>query len=120
MKSNINSPVASLAQFSSEKYCRVPIGDTKGLVRLLCFEPGQNVALHTHPKSDECVFVIEGNGKITVSGEQHDAEPGYFYQVRAGVKHDWKNGAHRLILLSVLILPSAYNLANEAVEQKFV
>lgn len=112
--------VSSLATFSSEKYCRVPIGNTKGLMRLLCFEPGQNVALHTHPKSDECFFVVEGKGKITIDGEEQDAESGCIFQAPAGVTHGWKNSAHRLILLSILIPTSAYDRADEATEQKFV
>ncbi len=112
--------VESLAMFSSEKYCRVPILDTKGLIRLLCFEPGQSVALHTHPKSDECFFVVEGKGKITIGGKQQDAESGCIMKAPAGVAHQWKAGAHRLTLLSMLMPTSAYDLANEATEQKLV
>ena len=112
--------VSSLAKFSSEKYCRVPIENTRGLVRLLCFEPEQTVALHTHPKSDECFFVVEGRGKITIDGKEQDAESGCIFQVPAGITHRWKNGVHRLILLSMLIPTSAYDLADGATEQKFV
>ncbi len=121
LTSRINSvKVSSLATFSSEKYSRVPVGNTKGLMRLLCFEPGQSVALHTHPKSDECFFVVEGKGKITIDREEQDAESGCIFQAPAGVTHGWKNGAHRLILLSTLIPTSAYDLADDATEQKFV
>jgi quercetin dioxygenase-like cupin family protein len=112
--------VGSLARFSSEKYCRVPIENTKGLLRLLCFERGQKVALHTHPKSDEYFLVVEGNGKITIDREEQDAKPGCILRVPAGLTHQWKNGTSRLILLSVLIPTSAYDLAYEAAEQKFV
>jgi len=111
--------IDSLATFSS-KYCRVPIGNTKGLIRLLCFGPGQSVALHVHPKSDECFLVLEGKGKITIDRQEQDAESGFFLQVPAGVPHQWKNGAKKLILLSILIPTSAYDLADEAVQQKFI
>jgi quercetin dioxygenase-like cupin family protein len=116
----VNSKIRSLAKFSSEKYCRVPIENTKGLIRLLCFEAGQSVVLHTHPTSDECFLVVEGNGKITVGREERDAESGSFVRVPAGVTHQWRNGSHRLILLSILIPTSAYDLASEAAEQKLV
>jgi quercetin dioxygenase-like cupin family protein len=112
--------VSSLAKFSQDKYCRVPVGNTRGLVRLLCFEPGQSVALHTHPKSDECFFVVEGKGRISIGGEEREAESGCVFQVPAGVTHKWINSAHRLILLSALIPTSAYDLADQATEQKFV
>jgi quercetin dioxygenase-like cupin family protein len=115
--------VGSLATFSSEKYCRVPIENAKGLMRLLCFEPGQGVALHTHPKSDEFFFVAEGTGRITVGEDEREAESGSIIRVPAGVAHRWNNahgGLHRLVLLSVLIPASAYAAADEATEQKFV
>ena len=112
--------VNTLATFSPEKYCRVLIENTKGLVRLLCFEPRQSVAPHIHPKSDECFFVVEGNGKIMVDQEEFDAESGCIFRVPAGSTHQWKNGTNRMILLSVLIPTSAYDLAHVASEQKFV
>lgn len=112
--------ISSLAKFSSESYCRVPIENMRGLMRLLCFEPGQSVPLHTHPKSDESFLVVEGRGKITIDQEEQDAESGCIFYVPAGVTHRWKNGTHRLILLSVLIPTSAYDLASQATEQKLV
>ena len=112
--------VTSLAMFSSERYCRVPIESTNGLVRLLCFEPGQSVALHCHPKSDELFLVVEGNGRITIEREEQDAEAGCMIRVPAGTAHQWIGGTHRLVLLSVLIPSSSYASAREATEQKFV
>ena len=112
--------VSSLASFSSERYCRVPIESTNGLVRLLCFEPGQSVALHKHPKSDEFFFVVEGNGRIAVEEKEQDGDPGCIIRVPAGTAHRWTGGSHRLVLLSVLIPSSAYESADDATVQKFV
>ena len=112
--------VSSLAAFSPDKYCRVPIENAKGLVRLLCFEAGQSVAPHTHPNSDEFFFVVEGKGRLTTEGDEQDAERGCIIRVPAGVTHRWNSGAQRLVLLSVLIPTSACASADEATEQKFV
>ena len=112
--------VRSLSVFSAEKYCRVPIENARGLIRLLCFEPEQRVARHIHPKSDEFFFVMEGKARITIEGEEQAAEPGSIVRVPAGVTHAWANGTQRLVLLSVLIPTSSYVLADEATEQKFV
>lgn len=121
MPSKLNSlKISSLAAFSPEKYCRVPIENTKGLIRLLCFGPGQDVALHTHPKSDECFLVIEGKGRITIDRAERDADSGCIFQVPAGIAHRWQNGGGRLIVLSILTPTSAYDLADEAVQQKFL
>jgi quercetin dioxygenase-like cupin family protein len=112
--------VSSLATFSSERYRRVPIENAKGLMRLLCFEPGQSVAPHSHPKSDEFFFVAEGKGRITIEREERDAESGSIIRVPAEVTHRWNNGPDRLVLLSVLIPTSAYVAVDEATEQKLV
>ena len=112
--------ITSLATFSPEKYCRVPLENTKGLIRLLCFGPGQNVALHSHPKSDEWFLVIEGKGKITIDREELDADSGCIFQAPAGIAHRWQNGGDKLIVLSILTPTSAYELADEAVQQKFL
>jgi quercetin dioxygenase-like cupin family protein len=111
--------IDSLAVFSTDKYCRVPIENAKGLIRLLCFEPGQSVALHAHPKSDEFFLVVEGSGRITIEEEVQDAGAGSIIRVPAGVKHRWNSGVHRLVLFSVMIPTSAYASADEAIEQKF-
>jgi quercetin dioxygenase-like cupin family protein len=50
------------------------INGTKGLLRLLCFEPNQSVPLHRHPKADEYFFVIKGKGKVTIGSEETDVE----------------------------------------------
>ena len=66
----------SLARFSPEKYVRVPIEGTNGLVRLLCFEPRQEVALHLHPEADEVFYVMEGAATLTV-GEKKSSCTGW-------------------------------------------
>ena len=106
--------------FSSEKYCRAPVPNAKGLIRLLCFEPKQSVASHAHPKTDEFFHVLEGRGKITIGQDEADADPGCVFHVPAGIAHRWSNGDQRLVLFSVLIPVSSYDLATEATAQKFV
>lgn len=111
--------VSSLAVFSSEKYCRVPIEGTKGLIRLLCFQGEQGVALHTHPNSDEWFFVVEGRGRVRIDRDEQDAEPGSIFHVPAGIVHRWQSGSGKLILLSMLVPISVLDAADEATEQKF-
>src|SRR3990170_2345648 len=61
--------IESLATFSSEKYVKVPLGHTKGLGRLLCFEPRQEVPLHMHPEADEVFYVVKGVAVFAVGEE---------------------------------------------------
>jgi quercetin dioxygenase-like cupin family protein len=109
----------SLATFSSDKYAKIPINGTGGLLRLLCFESGQGVLMHKHPKGDEYFYVIEGKGKITIGEEEAEAGPGSIIKAPSGVPHQWKNGDQRLVLLSILIPFQSYKVADEVAKMQF-
>jgi quercetin dioxygenase-like cupin family protein len=111
--------VDSIAKFSADTYTKIPVNGAKGLLRLLCFEPNQLVPLHKHPKADEYFFVIKGKGKVKIGTEETDAESGYITRAPAGIAHQWRTKSERLILLSVLVPPSNYKLADEAVKMEF-
>jgi len=113
------SRIDSVAEFSSEKYVKVPLKNTNGLVRLLCFENGQSVALHKHLDADEIFYVLSGKAEFTVGKETAQIEEGSFVKAVAGTFHGWKNGSEKLILISVLIPPSSYKLAEQASKMEF-
>ena len=106
--------IDSLVEFSSIKYVKVPVPNTNGLVRLLCFESGQSVALHKHPEGDEIFCVLDGRAEFTVGKRTARIEAGSFVKAAAGTYHGWKNSSERLILISVLVPPSSYELAEQA------
>jgi quercetin dioxygenase-like cupin family protein len=114
------SRVDLIATFASNKYNKVPINESKGLLRLLCFEPDQSVPLHRHSKADEYFFVIKGKGRVTLGSEKIDVGSGYIIKASAGLPHQWKNGSERLVLLSVLIPSSSYNHADEAAQMEII
>lgn len=111
--------IESLAKFSADKYNKIPIGDSSGLLRLLCFEPWQNVPLHKHPNGDEYFYVVKGKGRITVDKEEKEVEASGIVKAPAGVLHQWKNGPERLVLLSIIIPPKSYEYAEEATGMQF-
>ncbi len=110
----------SLAEFSLTKYVRVLVPNTNGLVRLLCFEPGQSVAFHTHPDGDEVFYVLMGKADFTAGKETARVGAGSFVKAAAGIFHGWNNGSERLVLISVLIPPSSYSLAEQAAKMEFL
>jgi quercetin dioxygenase-like cupin family protein len=112
--------VDSIAAFSCDTYNKIPINSAKGLLRLLCFEPNQHVPLHKHPKGDEYFLVIKGKGKVKIGNEETEVESGTIVRAPANTLHQWKNGIERLILLSVLISPSCYELAEETVKMEYI
>ena len=110
----------SFMDFSISKYRRVPLPNTKGLIRLLCFEPNQKVPLHCHPEADEIFYVLKGQGEISVGEEKVKVENGFFVKAPAGMLHQWKNGKERLVLISVLIPTSNYAHAKKIIQTMFV
>jgi len=111
--------VKSLAQFSPEKCMRVPIKNPGGLVRLLCFEPSQTVALHKHSEADEVFYVVTGAAEFTKGRETVRLEAESIVKAEAGMFHGWRNGSTRLILLSVLTPLVSYNVADQAAKMEF-
>jgi quercetin dioxygenase-like cupin family protein len=110
--------VESLVEFSTDKYVRVPLENTRGLVRFLCFEPDQDVPCHRHPEADKAFFILKGSGTFTKGSEIIQLAAGNIVKAEAGVFHMWKNGSERLTLLSVLIPSLSYDVAEEAAKME--
>jgi mannose-6-phosphate isomerase-like protein (cupin superfamily) len=46
-----------------------------------------NVAKHTHPKTDEIQYIIEGSGAMWLGGERRDFKPGTLIVIPKGTAH---------------------------------
>jgi len=74
-----------------------------GVVRL---EPGKGHERHTHPDSDEILYVISGEGEQEVADESRDIAAGDMVFVPEGVEHGtWNTGWETLVLLAVYAPP---------------
>lgn len=74
-----------------------------GVVRL---EPGKGHERHTHPDSDEILYVISGEGEQEVADETRDIEAGEMVFVPEGVEHGTRNtGWETMVLLAVYAPP---------------
>jgi len=74
-----------------------------GVVKL---EPGKGHERHTHPDSDEILYVIRGEGEQEVADQTRDVEVGEMVYVPAGVEHGTVNtGWEPLLLLAVYSPP---------------
>jgi len=111
--------IKSLAKFSPKKYVKVPLEGSSGLMRLLCFESNQDVALHKHPEADEIFYVIKGTANFTKGKETRQISFGSIVEAEAGTFHGWKNSSNRLILLSVLIPSVSHEAAERAAKMEF-
>ncbi len=77
-----------IAKFSQEQFVNLNLFEGEAFFgRLLCFQRGQQVAVHLHQHKDECFDVIEGEGTLLAAGKQFRAGPGTALYVPAGVSH---------------------------------
>jgi oxalate decarboxylase/phosphoglucose isomerase-like protein (cupin superfamily) len=74
-----------------------------GVVKL---EPGKGHERHTHPDSDEILYVIRGEGEQEVADETREIGTGDMVFVPEGVEHSTVNtGWEPLVLLAVYAPP---------------
>jgi quercetin dioxygenase-like cupin family protein len=74
-----------------------------GVVRL---NPGKGHERHTHPESDETLYVVRGEGEQEIGEETRDVSAGDMLHVPEGVPHGTVNtGWEPLILLAVYAPP---------------
>ena len=73
-----------------------------GVVQL---EPGKGHELHTHPESDEILYVISGEGEQTVEDETREVGSGEMIFIPAGVEHGTINTGWQTLQLVAVYAP---------------
>lgn len=63
-----------------------PLFGEGAMLNLLAFEPGAEVAAHSHPH-EQLGHVLEGELELTIAGEAHVLSPGDAYQIPGGTEH---------------------------------
>lgn len=59
-------------------------------LRMVEIDPGGHSPHHQHPYEHEN-FVVEGRGRVFISGEWHELKPGDVVFVPPGVEHEYAN-----------------------------
>jgi oxalate decarboxylase/phosphoglucose isomerase-like protein (cupin superfamily) len=89
-----------------------------GVVKL---EPGKGHERHTHPDSDEILYVIRGEGEQEVADETEDIETGDMVFIPEGVEHGTVNtGWEPLLLLAVYAPPGPEDVLRNLPEAEVV
>src|SRR5687767_4527009 len=61
----------ALKAFAPDKRVRKMLFKTDQLwSEIACYEPGQSTVMHTHPKEEEAIFVLEGTAHMSIGGEE--------------------------------------------------
>ena len=65
-------------------------------------EPGKGHDIHTHPDSEEILFMLRGEGEQSVDGDRRDVGAGDMIYIPAGIEHGtWNTGWEAMQILAV-------------------
>ena len=67
------------------------VGATSGFMGLAIVEPGDRIAEHYHPYSEEFVYVVSGELEVDLDGEPHPLRPDQGLMIPAHVRHRFRN-----------------------------
>ena len=82
----------AIKDFAADKRVRKMLFKTDQLwSEIACYEPGQSTVMHTHPKEEEAIFVLEGTANMSVAGEEYSVPAGAIIRFPANVPHDVRN-----------------------------
>jgi len=97
----------ALKAFASDKRVRKMLFKTEQLwSEIACYEPGQSTVMHTHPREEEAIYVLEGTATMRIAGEEVVVPAGAIVKFPANVPHDVRNlGADRCVILFLKVNP---------------
>ncbi|MFC7011452.1 cupin domain-containing protein [Streptomyces viridiviolaceus] len=67
------------------------VGSTSGFMGVAIVEPGDRIAEHYHPYSEEFVYVVCGQLEVDLDGEPHPLQPEQGLMIPAHVRHRFRN-----------------------------
>ncbi len=97
----------ALKAFSEDKRVRKMLFKTDQLwSEIACYEPGQSTVMHSHPREEEAIYVVEGTVNMNVGGEEIVAPAGSLVKFPNAVPHDVRNlTAERAVIMFLKVNP---------------
>jgi quercetin dioxygenase-like cupin family protein len=97
----------ALKAFAPDKRVRKMLFKTEQLwSEIACYEPGQSTVMHSHPREEEAIFVLQGTATMNIAGEEVVVPAGAIVQFPSNVPHDVRNlGTDRCVIMFVKVNP---------------
>ena len=97
----------ALKDFASDKRVRKMLFKTDQLwSETACYEPGQSTAMHSHPREEEAIFVLQGTANMSIDGQEVVVPAGSIVNFPNNVAHDVRNlGAERCVIMFLKVNP---------------
>jgi len=67
------------------------VGSTSGFMGVALIPPGERIAEHYHPYSEEFVFVVSGDLEVDLDGDTHVLRPDQGLMVPRNMRHRFRN-----------------------------
>jgi len=97
-----------LIRFSDEKMQKIPVFDSKSyFFDVYCLKPGQDQRVHTHSESDKIYYVLRGNGRFHIAGDEQELGAGQTVVARPNQAHGVRNTSSEDLVLLVFMTPRA-------------
>jgi quercetin dioxygenase-like cupin family protein len=73
---------------------------------IACYEPGQSTVMHSHPKEEEAIYVLQGVANMNIDGRELAVPAGALVKFPNNVPHDVRNlGAERCVIMFLKVNP---------------
>jgi quercetin dioxygenase-like cupin family protein len=97
----------ALKDFAPDKRVRKMLFKTEQLwSEIACYEPGQSTVIHSHPREEEAIYVLQGRANMSIAGEEVVVPAGAIVKFPAAVPHDVRNlGPDRLVIMFLKVNP---------------
>src|SRR5262245_47714280 len=97
----------ALKAFAPDKRVRKMLFKTDQLwSEIACYEPGQSTPMHSQPREEEAIFVLEGSARMNVGGEELVVPAGSVVKFPRAVPHDVRNpGPGRCVIMFFKVNP---------------
>ena len=97
----------ALKAFAPDKRVRKMLFKTEQLwSEIACYEPGQSTVMHSHPREEEAIYVLEGTANMLIDGQEVVVPAGAIVKFPSNVPHDVRNlGPHRCVIMFLKINP---------------
>jgi len=103
----------ALKAFDTDKRVRKMLFKTDQLwSEIACYEPGQSTVMHSHPREEEAIYVLQGTANMSINGDEVVVPAGAIVKFPANVPHDVRNlGRERCVIMFLKINPKLLRAA---------
>src|SRR5258708_13399622 len=99
----------ALKAFAPDKRVRKMLFKTDQLwSEIACYEPGQSTVMHSHPKAEEAIFVLQGTANMSIDGREVVVPAGSIVKFPNRGPHDVRTlGTERCVIIFLQVNPKA-------------